>query len=180
MDIKAAFIFQRQSANAVFNRLLFQARLDSLPGAFRSGKPSLDDFAAQLPHLNPNRKFAGTQEIPLDQITGSVGRVQDFDRCFRPLKKHLLGRWVTNYLFLMNGNWPSIRVYKVGSQYFVEDGHHRVSVARSRGLATIRAEVWEYEVNEIPVTKPAAPRLSMESACAFQAACACEALPTGC
>src|SRR4030088_3217255 len=38
---------------------------------------------------------------------------------------------------------PPIDVYKVGDSYFVIDGHHRVSVARSLGRATINARVVE-------------------------------------
>ncbi len=158
MDIRATFSCRRHLANDVFSRLLFQGQLRSWAGILRSGKQGLDDFAVELPHLNPNRKYAGTQDIPVEQITGSVGRVHDFDRSFRPLKKHLANRWVTNYLFLQDGNWPSIRVFKVGSRYFVEDGHHRVSVARSRGMSFILAEVWEYEPKESPAAVPVAPR----------------------
>ncbi len=172
MDIQATFTRQRFYALETFNRLLFQARVRSLAGALLAGKTSLDDFADQQPRLKPNRRFAGTLDIPVNQITGSVGRVQDFDRSFRPLKKHLANRWAANYLFLSDGNWPPIRVYKVGSQYFVEDGHHRVSVARSRGMAFIQAEVWEYEFKETP----AAAQLVKEYACAAQTACSCPAL----
>ncbi len=179
MDIKATFSCRRQPAFEIFNRLLFQGRLHSWARALLSGKRSLDDFAAQLPHLNPNRKYAGVQDILLDRITGSVGRVKDFDREFLPLKKHLADRWVANYLFMQEENWPTIRVYQVGSQYFVEDGHHRVSVARSRGMAYIQAEVWEYEMIESPALVPVAPRLVKESTRPSQAACSCEALPIG-
>ncbi len=172
MNIQATFTRQRFYALETFNRLLFQARLRSLTGALLAARTGLDDFDALMPRLKPNRKFAGTLDIPLEQITGSVGRVQDFDRSFRPLKKHLASRWASNYLFLQDGNWPPIRVYKVGSQYFVEDGHHRVSVARSRGMVFIQAEVWEYELKESPETA----RLAMETAGAIQAACSCPAL----
>ena len=177
MDIKATFSCRRQAANEIFSRLLFQARLHALAGALLAGQKGLDDFAAQLPRLNPNRKFAGIQDIPVDQITGSVGRVQDFDRSFRPLKKHLANRWAACYLFLQDGNWPSIRVYRVGSQYFVEDGHHRVSVARSRGMSYILAEVWEYEYKESPAAAPAEARPEKESAWIPEAAGGCEVMP---
>jgi hypothetical protein len=38
---------------------------------------------------------------------------------------------------------PPIDVYRVGALHFVEDGHHRVSVARSHGDPTIEARVRE-------------------------------------
>ncbi len=176
MDIQATFARQRFLAIETFNRLLFQARVRSWAGSLLAAKTGLDDFAAQQPGLKPNRKFAGTVDIPVDQITGSVGRMQDFDRSFRPLKKHLANRWASNYLFLQAGNWPPIRVYRVSSQYFVEDGHHRVSVARSLGMAFIQAEVWEYELKENLVVAPTAVHLSKEYTSAAQGACTCPAL----
>jgi ParB-like chromosome segregation protein Spo0J len=36
---------------------------------------------------------------------------------------------------------PPILVVRVGGGYALRDGHHRVSVARARGAATIRAVV---------------------------------------
>jgi len=38
----------------------------------------------------------------------------------------------------------TIVVHKIGEQYYVEDGHHRVSVARSVGMVFIEAKIWEY------------------------------------
>jgi ParB-like chromosome segregation protein Spo0J len=35
-------------------------------------------------------------------------------------------------------------VHKVGDHYYVEDGHHRVSIAQALGMAYIQAKVWEY------------------------------------
>jgi hypothetical protein len=36
---------------------------------------------------------------------------------------------------------PAIDVFEVGGAYFVEDGHHRVALARERGADSIDAEV---------------------------------------
>ncbi len=36
---------------------------------------------------------------------------------------------------------PAIQVYRIGELHFVEDGHHRVSVARARGAVSIAAIV---------------------------------------
>ncbi|RPJ23448.1 MAG: hypothetical protein EHM33_20885, partial [Chloroflexi bacterium] len=55
-------------------------------------------------------------------------------------------RWVNVYLTLENSGWAPILVHKVGDQYYVEDGHHRVSVARSLEMTFIQAKIWEYPV----------------------------------
>jgi hypothetical protein len=38
---------------------------------------------------------------------------------------------------------PAVSLYKVGDEYYVRDGNHRVSVARYHGAAAIDAEVVE-------------------------------------
>lgn len=57
------------------------------------------------------------------------------------------------YLSLENGDRGPIVVHKVGEQYYVEDGHQRVSVARALGRAYIRAKIWEYPVQIMQVKK---------------------------
>ena len=43
---------------------------------------------------------------------------------------------------------PPIRVYRVGGLHFVEDGHHRVSIAAATHQKTIDAYVTEIVVRE--------------------------------
>jgi len=43
--------------------------------------------------------------------------------------------------------WEPILVHQLGGFYFVEDGHHRTSVARHLGLETIEAAVITYPVS---------------------------------
>ena len=87
-------------------------------------------------------------DIPVEQIKGTVSRQSDFDHKFRPLKSHLRDRWVNSYQALENGGWSPILVHKVGDQYYVEDRHHPVSVARTLGEVFIQAKVWEYPLLE--------------------------------
>ena len=91
-----------------------------------------------------NKRHMGVKAIPTDRIMGTVGRNGDFDLDFRPLKKHLQDRWVNAFVLAKTQPWSPIRAYKKGGQYFIEDGHHRVSVARHLGVEFIDAEVWEY------------------------------------
>ena len=84
------------------------------------------------------------QLIELDKIAGSVGRYQDFDRHFLPLKDSLKSRWVNIEAMTETAGWPPIEVYLVGGIYFVRDGNHRVAVARQLEMDTIEAHVWEF------------------------------------
>jgi uncharacterized ParB-like nuclease family protein len=93
------------------------------------------------------RSYGGIQEIPLDRVVGSaapVSKTGDFDPGFLPVNRRLRDRWTRIYEAMVEGDeLPPIDVYKVGDDYYVIDGHHRVSVARSLGRATINARVVE-------------------------------------
>jgi uncharacterized ParB-like nuclease family protein len=93
------------------------------------------------------RAFGGVQEIPLDRVVGSAAppaKTGDFDPAFMPVNRRTRDRWTRIYREMVEGDeLPPIDVYKVGDDYYVIDGHHRVSVARSLGRATINARVVE-------------------------------------
>lgn len=86
----------------------------------------------------------GLQDVPLDQIVGSVGRYQDFNRDFLPLNRDIRDRWTQVYA-RMNSleGLPPVKLYKIADVYFVIDGNHRVSVWRQIGAKSIEAEVIE-------------------------------------
>jgi hypothetical protein len=97
----------------------------------------------------------GLREIPLDQIVGSVGRYNDFDRAFLPRRTETRSRWISiDTARLRDITLPAIEVYKIGSFYFVKDGNHRVSVARRKGQAFIDANVIEVDVG-VPINTEA-------------------------
>ena len=89
----------------------------------------------------------GVRPIALTSIVGTVDRrSDDFDRLFRPRTDRLRSRWQRIAAARRRGEtMPPIDVYRVGDVYFVIDGHHRVSVARAQGDATIDAHVREVQ-----------------------------------
>jgi hypothetical protein len=101
-------------------------------------------FPEEAPEKSPNRKFLGVREILVQEIVGTISRQADFDHQFRPLNNYLRERWVNAYISAEREGWSPILVHKVGENYYVEDGHHRVSIAQSLGMAFIPAKVWEY------------------------------------
>jgi len=102
--------------------------------------------------------YRGVQPVPLAKIIGSLGRSGDFDRVFMPTQRHSRSKWVSVDSAMLDGiTLPPVSLYKVGEAYFVVDGHHRVSVARSKGQTFIDAEVIEVQ-SSVPVT----PDLKLE------------------
>ena len=86
----------------------------------------------------------GLQVVPLDAIVGTVDRAADFDRGFRPTTTRLRSRWERIAAAQRRGEaLPPISLFQVGELYFVRDGHHRVSVAKSLGRPDIDAYVIE-------------------------------------
>ena len=79
---------------------------------------------------------------------GSVGRHGEFDSDFMPLNANLGYRWKRVDQALRRGvELPAVRLYKIGAAYFVEDGNHRVSVARYLGVEMIDAEVTQFQAH---------------------------------
>lgn len=91
-------------------------------------------------------RYLGLQTIPLDSIVGTVERVRDFSRSFRPTSRRTRKRWERIATAARRGEaFPPIDVYRIGEVHFVKDGHHRVSVARAQRLPDIDAYVTEVQ-----------------------------------
>ena len=110
-----------------------------------------DDVALMLPFEEVVESLGrtgqhdlGLQVVPLDAIVGSVDRTVDFDRGLRPTSARLRSRWERINAAQRRGEaLPPVSLYKIGDLYFVRDGHHRVSVAKSLGRPDIDAYVVE-------------------------------------
>lgn len=139
--------------NAAVRRAFMQDVLAEL-----SGRPdellSFEEVQEQL-HLSEPEGDVKVEEIPLDKIVGSVGRYRDFNRAFLPRGHIDPQRWTRIARLHSQTDLPPIDVYKIGDVYFVQDGNHRVSVARTHGHKTIWARVVE-----IPVRVPLGPDTS--------------------
>ncbi len=91
-----------------------------------------------------NSVYRGVQIVPIDQIHGSEGRAEDFDDRFHPLSRRMKDRWVSVGIAHYQGMaLPPIQLLLIEGQYFVRDGHHRISVAKAFGQRLMDAEVTE-------------------------------------
>jgi hypothetical protein len=82
--------------------------------------------------------------VEVEKIVGSVGRCRDFDSSFLPVRVSMSVRWGrVDRAYHQGVELPAVSLYKMGDEYFVVDGNHRVSVARYHGVAAIDAEVVE-------------------------------------
>ncbi len=96
--------------------------------------------------------------MPINRIKGSEGRSGDFDRDFNPMHDRMIDRWVSVALAQSNGvALPAVELIQLGEDYFVRDGHHRISVARAFGEEYIDAKVTvlklDSDANQLNQTK---------------------------
>jgi hypothetical protein len=84
----------------------------------------------------------GIRAVPIDEIVGSGGRTDDFDRAFYPRRDVTQEKWISVDKASREGvPLPTVELRKVNEHYFVMDGHHRISVARQHEQRFIDAYV---------------------------------------
>ena len=113
-------------------------------GSALQGTPhSFDEVRRSLQAYNRVRR--GIRVVDPEKIVGSVGRRKDFDQSFAPLRASAGERWKRVDLAFHRGvDLPPVSLYKLGDTYFVEDGNHRVSVARYHSVRVLEADVTEF------------------------------------
>jgi hypothetical protein len=99
----------------------------------------LDEVKARLRLFE--QSYVGIRPIPVDRIVGTASRTGDFDGAFLPTRRDVRERWTRLERAYPDGGFPPIVVYKVRDSHFVADGHHRVAIAKQRGIEFIDAEV---------------------------------------
>src|SRR3954470_9346513 len=138
----------REDAKIAFDRERRRRALSRLASRMRF---EADDVSHMLPFEEvvsalgaTSRASRGEQVIPLNSIVGTVDRRRgDFDRSFRP-SPNTRGRWERIAEARKRGEEIApIDVFQLGDLYFVQDGQHRVSVARAMGDEDINANVIE-------------------------------------
>ncbi len=157
-QLKAGPVKPFQAALMDFHKARKKAAMEAIVGRL-SGKSmellSYKDVAKKL-HLR-GKSDRGVQEIPVEAIVGSFGRYADFSRSFLPRHDWDAERWASVRAASASlGDLPPIDVYKVGDVYFVEDGNHRVSIARLRGIESIAAHVVEVD-SRVPLSPDVQP-----------------------
>lgn len=142
-------------SEGAFKRARTQGRLDVWKARIVDRNPYLLSLRQAMGELGQRRAtYCGLQDISLEAIVGSAGREKEFTRSFYPTTstERQKERWRTSYTMAMTGVCrPPITVCRLGSIYFVLNGHHRVSVARYLNWKTIQAHV-----SELPLSTPPA------------------------
>lgn len=135
--------FVKHQAEDNFNRARNRALVNEIQNFLNPDRRRLLSFNDVKEVLKPkNEVYVGMQSVPISKIAGSEGRYRDFDNHFLPTSSYLRQRWESvDEARLTDVTLPPILLYEIGGLYFVRDGNHRVSVAKSQGVEFIDAEV---------------------------------------
>src|SRR5215212_2407147 len=137
-----------EQVDADFTRAKRRARLRAVVARIRREHTSnrllsFDDVRRE--RAAKNRLQRGTRVVEVEEIVGSVGRWDEFDRSFLPARASVGQRWKRiDRAFHRAEDLPPVELYEIGESYFVVDGHHRVSVVRDPVEPTVEATVAEF------------------------------------
>lgn len=132
-----------EPAEQAFAKARRKARRESRANWFRSRQSTLMPFEkladrlGLLPESHQSRR-----SVPLVQIVGSVGKSELFTNSFLPRSDRLVSRWKRAFAVAhgLEGYEP-IELYEAAGDFYIVDGHFRVSVAKALGYETIQATV---------------------------------------
>jgi hypothetical protein len=141
--------YSRRIADHRFEEAHRRALVSGLIATLRRQPNEMLSFAEVRTRLNVRgQRYLGLQVVPLANIVGSEGRYEDFDRSFLPRSRATKGRWMSISNALQHqAQLPPVELFKIGDIYFVRDGNHRVSAARTQGQEYIDAVVTELVVD---------------------------------
>ncbi len=119
-------------------------RLKTLLRGTRSTLLSSDEIRRTVPASGAT--YRGKRTVEVSRIVGSLGKHEQFDQNFMPLSRANPQKWKRiDRAFRLGQELPPVSLLELGGDYFVNDGNHRLSVARFHGVEWIDAEVTEYK-----------------------------------
>jgi hypothetical protein len=131
----------------LFNTSRWKAKVaETKKFLFRLDRSLLD--LTQIPsHQIRSRHHGGIKPVSIEKICGTMGRSADFDHNFHPLSDRIRDRWVgVATARLQNIPLSPVSLIQIRDHYFVQDGHHRISVARALGETAIDAEITVWDI----------------------------------
>lgn len=128
------------------HRLKQRARLPTRGVAEAASLLRLDEALEALgrcPHQPRDLRRDQAEAVPVRSVVGTMARADDFDRLFRPLNSDVRRRRqrLARSPDQAGARLSPLSLIRVGELYFVDDGHHRISIAHARGQVAVDAHV---------------------------------------
>jgi hypothetical protein len=137
--------FWSEAAEQAFSKARRHARWEVFKGRLLGQHTCLQAYDDATGGPLITRTDRGYEDIPISSIVGSVDKPCWFTPSFHPRSDHLKERWKRAYATAhgLVGH-PPVHLYQLADSYFVEDGHFRISVAKTLGADSMRAHVEEW------------------------------------
>jgi hypothetical protein len=136
-------------ATSIYNRMVWMGKVTGFLYRLIGRSRELQDLqkiARQQEIIG--RNYLGQRAVQLTKIVGSESRSRDFDLSFHPIQENTQDRWVRVAAARLNRiGLPPVELIKLGENYYVRDGHHRISVARAFGEVYIDALITEWKAS---------------------------------
>lgn len=147
---------RRVDLRDLYRSLQTKALLGELYSFFTGDSRKLLDLTTEVSKRKiRSQHYAGSRTVPIQRIKGSEGRSNDFDSDFNPIQSRTMDRWVSIAVARSFGETlPLIELIQLGADYYVRDGHHRISVARALGEEYIDAMVIVLELEPVSTSLP--------------------------
>jgi hypothetical protein len=104
---------------------------------------TLQNLSQVFDQCDESKQFSSeNRAVELKNIHGSESCCEDFDVKFNPLNLRKRERWI--YIadqYLRGYALPPVDLIQVGDEYYVRDGHQRISVMHSLGYDRVDARV---------------------------------------
>ena len=103
--------------------------------------PELDEIRDRIRLFDQN--YVGIRPIEVNRIVGTAGQRTEFTKDWLPARDdvRVRDRWIELERAFPEGAFPPIQVYEFNGKYYVVDGHHRVALAKQKGVEFIDAEI---------------------------------------
>ena len=135
---------------SMFNQSLHRSWLHSLWAKVTGHCNRLEDLNEELEKSTVESSyFAGTKSVNINRIHGTLGKSDEFDAQFMPTQERSRSRWVDIALQKLRGrDLPPVELIEINGNYYVRDGHHRISVSRAMGQDYIDAEIIHMQLRQ--------------------------------
>lgn len=144
LDNKARLAAYKQ-ADLYYRKMCFRGCLWRLWRRLTHKPVELMDFDS-FTHGTPiqNSFDAGIKTVQIEKIIGTVSKKNMFDANLNLKSDHK--SWAQRWkrilkCYLLDEEIPSVELIQVNENYFIKDGHHRISTARLLGRQFIEAQV---------------------------------------
>jgi hypothetical protein len=139
----------RYKAIMLFNQSLWRGYTEKIISMLLNRSCALWSIDSQPGLKIDALRYGGIRSVAINKIRGSFGRSHDFDIYFHPLHELNRHRWASIAMArLQQIPLEPVSLVKVAEFYFVQDGHHRVSVARALGEENVYAEIMVIEMRQ--------------------------------